>query len=438
MATRHKILDTPQHPSNLEGLTGRRPLEAFPVRDVFVAQDSLPAHTRRVLLQVGRHGADGWMVPDTALVDGVQSRPTRTLKRYVARSPPLRLTPGAFIRMTGAFLPCGLTQRDDPDDGWISDGLAGAVGVELTFRSTGGDSSSIAAELLPALSGAPNGAAPQGDGAGFGGLQRLRTQLLRPPAANSIDTLTEWSDGVTVEIAVYFRGAPRPLDVVVHEVPSQYAADTAGAGFWSLPLMTDPAGQSLPGLAHEFPVYQAKVGEVGGGTYVLADAALRQREIGPMLWSHTQHIESEAGVNDAEVDALALTSTTFVEMLSTDTEFDAAGPGISVSCGANARLQGVSHHTLVLRDTDNAVPVRCWILAKMTTGTGTVRFVSADYSVCEVKVTSTDWAWVSATGHLRCGIGAEDVATLQVFAKVAGAGAALGWRQMAIEYAHLA
>lgn len=436
MALRYKNQNTPQHPIDLEELTGRRPMERHPVRGVFVAQDSLPSHTRRVLLQVGLHGANAWQVRDDATDAGSQTRPTRLLRRYVARSPRLRLTPGCFLRMHATANRTGLTVKEVEGD-WIDDGPFGEIGVNVTYRNTGGGSSVASAVVVPVLSLAPNGAQPSGDGGAWGGVQQLRTALLKPPVVVSPAAMEAWSDGVTAEISVYYQGSPRPVDVVVYEEAFQYARDTDD-GLWALPLLTDGAGKSLAGLAHDYPVYQAKVGQTGGGTYVLADAALRQRELGPMLWSHTAHVEPEAAYDAVEVAAQAVTDTTPEELLTGIAAYATDRGGVSVSCGANARVQAFSHHTHVLRDKDNCVPVRCWILAKMAAGgtTGVVRFTSADYSIAEVRVTGTDWAWFSTTGHLRCGLGPEDTSLLQVFARVTAG--TLSWRHLAIEYAHLA
>ena len=245
------------------------------------------------------------------------------------------------------------------------------------------------------------------------------------------------SDGVPAGIAVYYQGSPRVVDLVVFEEPYKFAADT-GDTLWPLPLLTGGDGKSLTSLPSEYPIRQAKTGVTGGGTYVQADAALRQRELGPLLWSHTTHVESAAGYTDAEPDPATVTSTSFAEVLSGASSYDADRPGVSVSCGANARVQKFSHHTLMLRDKDNVVPVRCWIRAKNSAGgeVGTIRFMSADYAIAEVVVTGTSYAWFSATGHLRCGLGPEDTTLLQVLAKVTGG--TLSWTALAVEFAHIA
>lgn len=426
---------------DLEPLTGRRPMTVPPVRTVFVAQDAMHTQTRRVMLQVGLHGAENWQIGDTPVAEGVQLRPTRALKRYVGRSPALRLTPGCFLRMTLVALPSGLTMVLDGEGTWVEDGPFGEVGIEVKYRNAGGEESVATATLTPVLSAAANGAQPQGPAAAFGALQRLRTLLLKPPVVIDVPGIEAWCDGVTAEIAVYYRGGPRVLDLVVHEEPYMFAADTEGE-LWAQPMLTDGSGQSLAGLPSDFPVYQAKIGEVGGGTYVLADAALRQRELGPLLWCYTGRIESEAGLNDAEVaaDTFAVSSF-FAELVSGVAGYRVDRPGVSVSCGANARVQAFSHHTHVLRDADNVVPVRCWILGKMAMTTPTpsarIRFAAADYSIAEVVVSGTEYAWYSATGHLRCGLGPGDDTVLQLLGRVT-AGATLSWRAAFVEYAHLA
>ena len=437
MAYVFKIFDTLQQPVQLEALTGRRPMLAYPVRTVFKAEDAIPTQARRILLQVGLHGTEEWMVRDDATSIMSQTRPTRALKRYVARSPILRLTPGAYLRMWAVVLPAGMTVKLDVSD-WVDDGCFGKVGVEVTYR-VGGDTSVKEASFLTSPSLAPNGAQPQQDSGAFGsGLQQMHTELLIPPAiVDNAASLDNWSDGVTAEIAVYYQGSPRVVDLVVFEEPYRFAADTADA-LWPLPMLTGADGKIATDLPSDYPVRQSKSGQTGGGTYAQADAALRQREIGPLLWCHTTHVESAAGYTDAEPDPATVTSTSYVEVLSGASSYNTDRPGVSVSCGANARVQKSTHHTLVLRDKDNVVPVRCWIRAKNSAGgeIGTIRFMSADYSIAEVVVTGTSYAWFSATGHLRCGLGPEDTTLLQVLAMVTGG--TLSWTAIAVEYAHIA
>ena len=54
--------------------------------------------------------------------------------------------------------------------------------------------------------------------------------------------------------------------------------------------------------------------------------------------------------------------------------------------------------------------------------------------VAELRVSGDTWAWYSVTGTLRCGLGAQDPATLQVRGKSNGVGVSLLWRYVVVAF----
>ena len=264
-----------------------------------------------------------------------------------------------------------------------------------------------------------------------------------PPAAFNLSlpaNAAAWAEGVTCSMVLSYIGSPRAVDVIEYEEPLAYARDIS-AGDWIAPLHADAQGGNVGQLAGPWPVVRRSASDAGGGVEVLTDAARRaSQELGPCLFSASVWDESDGDFSSTEVAGRGVTSTNWTELIAdTTTAYATSGAGWSLSSGANARRVQESATARVLRDATNAVPVRCWVYGRMTTAgpTARVRFEAGPESVAEVAVSSgTSWAWHSAPGALRCGLGAQDPSVGQVRAKVsgAGAGATFEWRYLRVDF----
>lgn len=438
MTVRKVALDYSQLDPDLDAMRGGETLRANPVIETLNAADALLGHGRRILARVGLHGDSAWQVPDTAPAVLSQTHPERGVQRTVAQVPPIKLTPGHFLRAVLLSLPAGQTSAEDGVSfPWKAGGCEGSVDASITFDN-GVDTDVVEVSMLVPPSTEDDGAQPQGAGAAWEALYAMRSALLMPAVVVDDASLAEWCEEVTAEITIFYESSPRVVDFVIYEEPYRYAIDN-GTSRWAAPLNTTGDGKLLKKLPSGYPVEQAVAGVYGGGLLMLADAVERQRRIGPTLWYHTVWQEGFAPVDSLAPTALTTSATAFTELLAGEAGFDPDGDGVSVSSGANGRVFESSHDELVLRDDDNVVAVRCRIWAKVSNvaATGTVRFQTAEWSVVDVTVTGTSYAWHTATGHLRCGLGPQDPTILQLLGKVT-ATYTLSWLYVAVEFLDLA
>ena len=428
---RRRNLDEPQTSIPLDPLRGGLLMRKSRASSVHATGDRVLSHGRRVLLHVGLHGSDAWHVSDDA-VGMTLAHPSPTAERVVARLPAVRLTPGCFLRLIVAANPSGMTATAGPV---TAQGAKGVVRLAAAWDNGLSTPTTTTSISIPGSLEA-NAAAPSGAAAAWSHIYRRRSPLITPANLASLANLAAWSDGVLVALTLSYVGSPRAIDVTVVEESFAYAADVS-AGDWAIPLHADGSGANLGQLPGPWPVVARSAADVGAGAEVLTDAARRlSQEIGPVLWHHTGWAESEGDFSSAEVVARTVTATTWTELVdASTTAYDDAAAGWSLSAGANARRCQESEASVVLRDNTNAVPVRCYVYGRMTTAgpTARVRFESGAESVAEVVVTAgTSFAWHSAPGTLRCGLGAQDPSVGQVRAKVSSG--TFEWRYLAVVF----
>lgn len=432
---RRRFISEPQTSVPLEPLRGSRLMSRARASAVHAAGDRVLSHGRRILCSVGLHGAKKWSVLDTGV--SAWLHPDATMPRVVARTPPIRLTPGHFVRAMVVANPSGLTTQPDGLGGYESGGGKGIVRVAATYDN--GSSVTVTRDISIPGSETPNAAQPAGDGAAWAQLHRRRSSRLLPADLTAPANLAAWCDGVTAELTVSYIGSPRAVDVILFEEPLALAYDLT-AGGWAAPMHASANGGDLGQLAGPVPVTRRSASDPGGGAEVVCDAAARLcQELGPLLLFVSAYDESNQTISGTEADAKLLTGTSFRDFMTTaTTSFDATKPGWSVSSGANARRVQDSEEHAVLRDLDNVVPVRCYIHASLSgASTGIARVETANHSVAEVRVTGTSYAWFSAPGHLRCGLGAQDPTVLQVKGRTTTPGVSLRWRYLMVAFEDL-
>ena len=431
---RRRTLADAQTSIPLDPLRGGLLMRRSRASSVHATGDRVLSHGRRVLLQVGLHGADEWHVSDNA-VGGVLAHPHPDTERVVARLPGITLTPGCFPRLIVAACPSGMTATAGPV---TAQGAKGIVRLACSFDN-GIDSPTTTTSIAIPGSTEANAAQPSGPAGAWSRLHRRRSPLITPANLASPANLAAWSEAVTCSMTLSYVGGPRAVDVTVVEEPFAYARDVS-AGGWLIPLHANQQGANLGQLPGPWPVVERSASDAGAGAEVLVDAARRlSQEIGPVLWSATTWDEGAGDFSSTEAPARSAVGTAWTELLSGSTAaYNADAAGWSLSAGANARRVQESEPTVVLRDKTNAVPVRCYVYGRMSTAgpTARVRFESGAESIAEVAVPAgTSWAWRDAPGTLRCGLGAQDPTVGQVRATTSDAAASFEWRYLLVTFA---
>lgn len=431
---RRRTLADAQTSIPLDPLRGGLLMRRSRASSVHATGDRVLSHGRRVLLQVGLHGADEWHVSDNA-VGGVLAHPHPDTERVVARLPGITLTSGCFPRLIVAACPSGMTATAGPV---TAQGAKGVVRLACSFDN-GIDSPTTTTSIAIPGSTEANAAQPSGPAGAWSRLHRRRSPLITPANLASPANLAAWSEAVTCSMTLSYVGGPRAVDVTVVEEPFAYARDVS-AGGWLIPLHANQQGANLGQLPGPWPVVERSASDAGHGAEVLVDAARRlSQEIGPVLWSATTWDEGAGDFSSTEAPARSAVGTAWTELLSDSTAaYNADAAGWSLSSGANARRVQESEPAVVLRDKTNAVPVRCYVYGRMATAgpTARVRFESGAESIAEVAVPAgTSWAWRDAPGTLRCGLGAQDPTVGQVRATTSGAAASFEWRYLLVTFA---
>lgn len=429
---RTRNLNEVQTEAPLEPLRGGRLMDRARASAVHATGDRVLGHGRRIILRAGLHGADAWHVSDAAVGGMTLAHPDPDTARVVARSPEFRLTPGHFLRLVAIVNPAGMTSK-------LVDLLPAETGAKGYIRvacswDNGLSTESSTLDIPTPTSQETNAAQPAGAGAAWMQLSRIQSVRIKPPVNLLVPAnLAAWCDGVDVTVTLSYVGSPRVVDVVVFEEPFALAYDIS-AGDWAAPMHADPNGGNLGQLPGAWPVIVRSATDDGHGGEFLLDAARRHaQDLGPVLFAATTWAEGSQDFAEAEAEARSVTGTSWEELVSgSASAFDADDDGWSVSSGANARRVRDSEETVVLRDATNVVGVRAFIYAAMSDAgaTGTVRFESGPESIAEISVTGTAWAWHEATGHLRCGLGAQDPTVLQVRAKTDDPAESISWRYL--------
>lgn len=422
----------------IEALSGGRPARKDRVLSVLNQADSLLGNGRRIVARVGIHGAEEWQVLNTNTDSPLQKYPLLSASRVVARTPPILLTPGHFLKMSALVIPSGATQKyvDEPGS-WIMDTPYGRIDVVITWVGTGGVQSTIhKVTIAPSkrLYAAEN---TINFGGSWNELHRVEIPLMRPVFAETAANIHAWSESVEAEVTIKYVGGPRVVDLVISEVPWLYVRDADTDTTFSTTLSTAKTGKSLLTYPLDYPVVERWTDDVTLGSELLADVTdLQHRRFGPVLAHWTAFDEGTTVVTATEVPSVSTTSSSYVDMVRQSlTTWDADYPGLSISPGGHAQSFKSSNSYRELRGKDACVPVKCYAYCWVSAGgSGTLAFQTEQYSIATIPVTSTTPAWRAVTGHLRCGLGPEDTSVLQVFGKASSG--TLHMSQFCVEYAN--
>lgn len=433
---RVNISDTSSGTTPLAPLRAGQYAKRSRVMSALADADRTLGNGRRVLGRVGLHGEAAHQVVSTTTTSGTQTYPTKTASRVALRWKG-QLTPGHWPTFSALVEPSGATQKFNAGTGqWVLDALVGWIDITCDF--SGPASTTVTHTFSLPVSGNQYGGEGAASGWAWAALRRVGPITLAPAGALVNATTTRlWSEGVTCEITVAYRGGVRCVDLVVQEVPAAYARNigTDATSTFTSPLGVTGDGKPAAVYPSEYPLEALTASDPTFGTTLLADLVNRQAgRLGPVLAQWSGWRESQAVTATAAV-GVSTTSLTYVNLIDTTlTAWASTSPGWSLASGGQAQPYAISEPRRITRDLDAAVPVRCWVYGSRTgSGTSTVRFQSENFSIAEVSITaSTDQYW-SATGTLRCSLGPEDGSVLQVLGKLAAAGT-LTVRHLLVEY----
>lgn len=422
----------------LAPLLGGQPPKRDRILSVFGQVDRFYGNSRRIVARVGLAGSNQFHVGNfNPTSGGVQVYPTKTARRVAARSQ-FALSPGCFLRFSCIVAPSGMTQRMTGIN-WVADKPMGEIIVRATFD--GMSSSTVEFTRSLHVSSEVWAAEDTDDGATWSGLKRYDIPLIYPAdAKDNIFNMWRYSEGVTCNLEVIYRGGVRCVDAFVSELPFAYVRDvgTDLESDFSMVLATDNVGDHVKNYPAPFPIEEKSSTDPCFGSLLLADVAHKQhKSLGPVLATFTSWNETTQGVTATEAAALTTSSTTFVNLVSTSlSTWAESNPGWSIASGGQAQQFASSNALRELRDKDAVVPVRIWVYgARSVSGTASLRFQTRDYSVAEMTISSATEAWYSSViGHLRCGLNAEDASNLQVFGRVSTALSTLSVRAIVLEY----
>lgn len=427
----------------IDSLAGGRLPSAHRVMATHAQADKLLGNDRGVVARVGLHGSSAFQIASGLDPDNfVQLYPARNVSRIAARVPPFAVLPGHFLRLSALVYPSGLTVKPGPEEGdnFVDDGAYGRIDVVITWTGPSGVLVTSHEVLLP-TSAAPWGAEDTAPGGAWAGLRRVELPLMFPASVTtSAADLRAWSEGVTAEATIAYRGGVRAVDVVLHQIPFGYAREIGTDTTYTGTLVTTGAGQTAPSYPIAYPVEKRSATNPTYGAALLADVADRQHHaLGPVLVYWTAWEEASTSAITSSSPHITTTSTTFVDMLdSSSAAWSADGPGWSLSSGSASQQFKSSNARRETRGNNACVPVRCWAYcAHSVSGAATIRFQTEDYSIAELSVSSSTPAWRSCTGHLRAGVHMQDPSVLQLPGKVQTLGAELTLYAFAIEYLDL-
>lgn len=401
-------------------------------------QDRVLSGSRRVVAEWSLGGADAFAQPDgtvdpfsdSATNDYPDADVWRRLGSYRAS-----VSPGCELRARVLYVPAGLTQKFTVDtnadliaDAYTSDGAWAALRIGHAWaQSPTGASTAIAYKSIT-MEGSTIGDFGGGEPAQGGGWWNLvrRKDIVDIRPANFLTTpatAEDYSEWAQVELRLEVRGGARVLHVVVYEHPISHVQAHDNTGLKS--AHAAPEGNATMTLvpmtkAVDGPTYDENR---HGLTQTMQVAERQSERLGPRILHVTSWRESDAAIWDqAEQNPFTTASASLVDILGSGlTTWDAENRGWIVA-GSNAKLHRLCDPNLILRGEAAVVPVRVWVDASRTAGTGVVRVQSSAYEWADVDVTGAR-DWYTMTGHLASQVyGDHHAANVQIFVRCSGGG----------------
>ena len=238
-----------------------------------------------------------------------------------------------------------------------------------------------------------------------------------------------WVEHVTAEITLTAIGGLRPVEIILFENPKPVVQHDDSHRECTIPMV--PLLGGMPDTAVIGRVYPT---DARLGSHQAAKSMRDYRKlVGPYLFSWSSWDDTGVSMtDDAEGLPMTVTSTSFRDIKYSITSYDADNPGWSMSSGGTARNLEQSG-PLELRGKNGVIPVLVRAYAKVSSGTGTIRFQAEQYSLRDLTTTSTSYVWLEGLAWLRCGPHQSVDSLLEVFGKCSGGGT-LSVRYLSVEH----
>lgn len=408
------------NPPALGGPTQHRPAMRQHVDQMLRAQDNVLTPGRRIIIEEGMRGNPRNLNSDIEILqlDTAQPGFAASDQRTVRKLNQHPITPGHFLKIEARCLSPAMTRDVIASGGGIDEahltGATGQVRLVVTWDD-GSTTDSVTTILQFDGNPTPYGHAIDTPGAGFAGM--IEKSALNFPSAISIDSdeLVTWTQaGVVADIQLVFTGGLRPIDVCVYEVPYRVArAD----GIPASPAHIYQNGGTFA-TAPEYPIEGASTGDRRlGSQHALNVTSAQHGQLGPSVLTLSRFTGAQRMTGGSPVP-YAVTSTSFAPLdYAAPVGGGAESPSFDFSVGSFGR-QFQTSSTGEATAASGVCKVKVAIFWKVSGGTGTVRFRTADWSYVDLETTSTSYVWSEAIAHLECGQTVLDAQQLDVLAKI--------------------
>lgn len=383
------------------------------------SQMQILPHGRRVVGQVGLHGQMGFFVQD-GIDPETESReyPEATWDRTLYRGK-INVTPGYELWVALLAVPSGPCQHYA---GGGSGYETGSDSAKLTI-SINYDSGVVDYDLVkimqPPWSVLSYKALDSAVGGAFD-LTLLQGRLGMPQAV--------WTEHVVATVSAVALGGLRPVEIIFYEQPKELVRHDDSHRECTIPMVWK--GKQLPALPITGLTYNTNA--TLGSHQVSKSLRDYRRATGPYLVSWSAWDETGTALADDAEGVMTITNTSYEDLQYTMTSFAVTNPGWSMSSGGTARNLE-QNGPLEMRGVNGCVPVLIRAYCKVSSGTGSLKFQTANYSLRELSTTSTSYGWVEGLAWLRCGPHQTVSSVLEVFGKCSGGGT-LSIRYLSVEH----
>ncbi|MCY0990621.1 hypothetical protein OV203_25990 [Nannocystis sp. ILAH1] len=389
-----------------------------------VAQDPLVVWGSRIVATAGLLGTSSFAVLNGSNPSSMtQIYPEEDHERILLQTR-VRLTPGTRPAVVALALPSGPTQYEMDMGAWRQDSLTGSLIILCNWDDGTNNYNTVWESNSVPSSGELYGSEPQA----FHplGIRRIQANIPHP---NDVEDAPSFSGEVTLTIEIRAKGSLRLIDCAVYEKPYEYwRDDTHREGPFHIATAKYPSEYAITGIDAS--------GETDfryGPRQFLKTLRDQRSYLGPTIFQWSAHDESTGSVTATEPTPATTGSTTLGNILHTNlTSWIATRPGWSISSGTGrpAEWNGL----LELRERNGVLPVTCRVYCKVSSGTGTIRFQSENYSLTELTTTSTSYTWVEGLAWLRCGLHQNLFSVLSVLARVSTLGVTLSILYVSVDY----
>lgn len=375
------------------------------------SQMQILPHGRRVVAQVGLHGSLGFFV-----VDGIDPEtnsreyPEPDWDRTLYRGK-VNITPGYELWVSMVAVPSGPCQHY-PGGGapYVVGGDSAKLIINCEYNN-GVLPVPLIFELVASWSQLQYKALDPADGGAFS-LERKEVKIPMP------DVTPGWVEHVTAEISIVAIGGLRPVEIILYEKPKSAVTHDESHRECTIPML--PLQGGMPDTAITGKVYPT---DARLGSHQASKSTRDYRKVcGPFIFSWSCWDDPTVTLADnAEGDPATVTNTSFEDLkYGGISSYAVNNPGWSISSGTARNLE--QSGPLELRGVNGVIPVLVRAYAKVSSGTGTIRFQTAFYSLRDLTTTSTSYVWLEGLAWFRCGVHQTQASLLEVLGKCSGGG----------------